>query len=125
MAGAGDVDGDGLGDILVGAIYQDPNSEIAFLYLGQERFIPELVSSVYCRTCVGGACSLTVPNLAGLGDTDGDGLSDWLLAGSTSVWLIGGQPRQTISSTPLAADIALAELQVRAAKADRFTGGRY
>jgi len=111
VAGAGDVDGDGLGDILVGAIYQDPNSEIAFLYLGQERFIPELVSSVYCRTCVGGACSLTVPNLAGLGDTDGDGLSDWLLAGSTSVWLIGGQPRQTIPSTPLAADIALAELQ--------------
>jgi len=112
VAGAGDSDGDGLGDILVGAVYKDLYSEIAYLYLGQERFIPEVVSSVYSRMCAFGTCiPLTVPNLAGLGDTDGDGLSDWLLAGYSGVWLIGGQPRQTLPSMPSAASVALTELQ--------------
>jgi hypothetical protein len=112
VAGAGDTDGDGLGDILVGAVNQGNNAEVAYLYLGQERFVPEAVSSIHSRWCVGRPCApLTVPNLAGLGDTDGDGLSDWLLAGFTKVWLIGGQPRQTIPSTSSAADIALAELR--------------
>ena len=112
VAAAGDIDGDGLGDILVGAVYQAGYSEIAYLYLGQERFVPEAVSGVYSRMCVGGFCSpLTVPNLAGLGDTDGDGLSDWLLAGYSNVWLIGGRPRQAMPSISPAAGIALAKLQ--------------
>ncbi len=88
VSSAGDVDGDGLSDVLVGAVHDSRRAGIAYLYLGREQGAP-LASSVmrspHCSTCVPPA----PPNLAGLGDTNGDGLSDVLVAYPGSIDLPG------------------------------------
>jgi hypothetical protein len=75
VAAAGDVDGDGLSDFLVGAANDGMRNSVAFLYLGRERGVPALSATLPRPTG-----TPLAPNLAGLGDTDGDGLSDVLIA---------------------------------------------
>ncbi|HOU15807.1 MAG TPA: hypothetical protein PKZ84_22105 [Anaerolineae bacterium] len=111
VASAGDVDGDGLTDILVGAMIDTVNYETAYLYLGRERGIPAVQSRLYGRFCAGTCPSPLIPNLAGLGDTNGDGLSDILLASYQAVWLINGRPKSDWPATSLAADVSSALLQ--------------
>jgi glycosylphosphatidylinositol phospholipase D len=98
VSSAGDVDGDGLSDVLVGAVHDVAHIGLAYLYLGRESGVPPISSvmrSPHCSTCVPPA----PPGLAGLGDTDGDGLSDFLVAypGSidflSAVALINGRPQ--------------------------------
>jgi hypothetical protein len=91
VSSAGDVDGDGLSDFLVGAAADRDRIGIAYLYLGRERDVAPVRSifrSPHCATCVTPAA----PNLAGLGDTDGDGLSDFLVA-YPAVALVAGRPQ--------------------------------
>jgi hypothetical protein len=104
ITSAGDVDGDGLSDMLVGAASDGVNSGIAYLYLGRERGAAPLRSimrSPHCNTCA----PLTPPNLAGLGDTNGDGLSDFLIAYAGSggfvdaTALVAGRPQADWPST--------------------------
>lgn len=92
VASAGDVDGDGLSDVLVGAASEGAGYEIVSLYLGRERGVPARQSRLY--VCAGSCPSPLMPNLAGLGDMDGDGLSDFLLASSGGVWLIPGRSQK-------------------------------
>jgi hypothetical protein len=98
VAPAGDVDGDGLSDILVGAVYHVGRLGVTHLYLGREQGVPP-VSSVMQSPHVFTPAPLAPPNLAGLGDTDGDGLSDFLVAYSGSgmypsaVALVRGRPQ--------------------------------
>jgi hypothetical protein len=93
VASAGDVDGDGLSDVLVGAAQENVYYEVASLYLGQERGVPARQSRLYGRICIIPCPTPLVPNLAGLGDTDGDGLSDVLLAGYQGAWLLPGRSK--------------------------------
>jgi hypothetical protein len=79
VASAGDVDGDGLTDVLVGAADDGTQIGVAYLYLGRERGVPP-VSSILNSPHSVTAFTPAPPHLAGLGDANGDGLSDLLIA---------------------------------------------
>ncbi len=111
VASAGDVDGDGLTDILVGAAVDTLSYEAVLLYLGRERGVPAVHSRLHGRLCEVTCPAPVIPNLAGLGDTDGDGLSDILLASYQAVWLINGRPKGDWPTTRLATGVASALLQ--------------
>jgi hypothetical protein len=79
LAGAGDVDGDGFSDVLVGAPFFD-GAEIdegrAFLYLGSAAGL----GAAPAWTADGGQANAGfAASLAGAGDVDGDGFSDVLI----------------------------------------------
>ena len=69
VSSAGDVNGDGFGDLIV----CDPSAGKAFLYLGSASGVPTSFSQVLAApTGAGGFCS----SVAGLGDVNGDGYGD-------------------------------------------------
>jgi hypothetical protein len=93
VAGAGDVDGDGLDDLLVGAYAANPNgvnsAGAAYVLLGP------VSGDVYLRNADGiieGAVAqdFTGRSVAGAGDIDGDGKDD-VLVGATGVDTAGSQ----------------------------------
>ncbi|MES1243938.1 MAG: Calx-beta domain-containing protein, partial [Acidobacteriota bacterium] len=109
VAGAGDVNGDGFADVLVGAPLYDnpsiPNSGASFLFLGspQPRSAgPEGAAAVFRADRTGADLGRGV---AGAGDVDGDGYADLLLGASASLtpglqgraWLFRGGPAAGIS----------------------------
>jgi hypothetical protein len=82
VAGAGDVNGDGLSDLLVGALQSagitgGNQNGGAWLYLGREQGAPDAPKATFSPPA---NATANPPSLAGLGDVDGDGLSDLLLA---------------------------------------------
>ncbi|MBX3000370.1 MAG: VCBS repeat-containing protein [Caldilineaceae bacterium] len=88
VAGAGDVDGDGLADILVGATSQGAINGPVWLYAGREQGTPAAVRLFHASRATAGA-----PQLAGLGDATGDGLSDFVIAAQgVPVALVAGRP---------------------------------
>jgi hypothetical protein len=88
----GDVDGDGLGDVLVGAYLSSAGgaqSGIAYLVLGgRSGTIP--LASADARLLGEDAADGAGMSVAGAGDVDGDGLAD-LLVGAFGVDDAGGQ----------------------------------
>ena len=93
VAGAGDVDGDGLDDLLVGAYASNPggvnSAGTAYVVLGP------VSGDVYLHTADGrieGALAqdFTGRSVAGVGDIDGDGKDD-VLVGATGVDTAGSQ----------------------------------
>ncbi|MFH1467175.1 MAG: MopE-related protein [Pseudomonadota bacterium] len=82
VAGGGDVDGDGLDDVLIGAQSSDlsaPLAGAAFLFLGDRR--PASGSSAVADAVFTGGLNQANAGhaLAMVGDTDGDGLADMLV----------------------------------------------
>ncbi|HEX5682865.1 MAG TPA: hypothetical protein VFY73_02420 [Ideonella sp.] len=91
VAGAGDVDGDGLADLIVGARYGDtPGGDSAgrsYVVLGKAGTEPVELSAISAGTggfVINGdmAVGLSGISVAGAGDVNGDGLADLLVGAS-------------------------------------------
>jgi hypothetical protein len=88
VSAAGDVNGDGLADFVVGASSADVWRGVVWLYLGREQG----AAPAHVTFHPPGAAGPVPVHLAGLGDTNGDGLSDLLIAAdSTPVALVYGR----------------------------------
>ncbi len=92
LEGVDDVDGDGWGDVLIGAPYIDPGGR-AYLVRGPLHG-RECLSDADARFVADGADDLLGFNLAGVGDVDMDGTADLLIGSvgdaSTAAWLVLG-----------------------------------
>jgi hypothetical protein len=103
--GAGDVNGDGLGDVVVGAdSTASANSDAAYVVFGSES--PGLVDAADLGArgyrILGATGSSSGFSVAGIGDADGDGHDDLLVGayalptdagnGTGSAWIVHGQP---------------------------------
>jgi hypothetical protein len=114
VASGGDLDGDGLADILIGAARDSTTIyEPVFVYFGRERGAPASQQSrIYGRVCIVPPCTAPLmPDIAGVGDTNGDGLSDFLMATNLIVSLINGRSRQEWPTSALASVNSIARLQ--------------
>jgi hypothetical protein len=98
VSGAGDVDGDGYGDALIGAFEAgDTDEGAAYLVLGEAEPTDRALRTADARYT--GEFDGAGTAVAGAGDVDGDGFADVLLGGPTSgvggrdagvVWLVRG-----------------------------------
>ena len=117
MAGAGDVDGDGLDDLLIGAYGDDTNGSTAgAVYVVYGAITGDLDLSDYDVKILGedGADQAGYA-VSGAGDADGDGLADLLIGANTdesgggnagaAYLVLGG-----VSGESSLADVAAAEL---------------
>ncbi len=92
VAGAGDVDGDGVGDLLIGAEAAASDDGAAYLVLGPVTGASLGSAAV---TWTGSTDSHLGFSLAGAGDVDGDGYDDVILGGyghdeDGAAWLFAG-----------------------------------
>jgi hypothetical protein len=108
VSGAGDVDGDGLDDVLVGAPGAGSDAGKAFVVLGASLTLGTLSLGSADFALTGEAASdFAGYSLSGVGDTDGDGLDDLLVgaygnddggADAGAAYLVAGAD---LASTPL------------------------
>ena len=111
VAGAGDVDGDGLDDILVGAKGWDGNVGKAYLVMGREGgWAAQTALSTAEASFLGETTDDYAGRaVAGAGDVDGDGFDDILIganddpAGNAGiVYLVAGRASGWVQDAPLA-----------------------
>jgi hypothetical protein len=110
IAGVGDVNGDGLGDFIVGANGRDQdgllNRGIAYLILGKTSGWGQNVSLANADASFLGPKIAKMEigyNVTGPGDVNGDGLDDMLIAGGgkSKVYLILGKSSGWVKNQPI------------------------
>ena len=89
VSSAGDINGDGIDDLIIGALYADPNglndAGVAYVVFGQEGFSPN-----FDLNTLDGSNGFTIKGIAagnqtgssvsGIGDFNGDGIDDLAIA---------------------------------------------
>ena len=121
VAGAGDVNGDGYGDLLVGA----PMSNRAFVYLGGAAGIPATAEAV-AIAAIGSPSNYGVA-LAGLGDVNADGYGDVAVGtnGSNNVYVALGGAAGLRAATVVGAPGGASGFGFAVAAAGDVTGDGY
>jgi hypothetical protein len=107
LAGPGDVDGDGLDDVVTGGIDDETGLAVAWLFTN----VPSVTTSADARVRVMDTeCSIFLgswPAVTGVGDVDGDDRADFALgddgcdltmAAGGAAWIISGAPEGTLDA---------------------------
>ncbi len=86
MSGAGDVDGDGIDDLIIGASAADPNGRddagASYVVFGRDQGFPatiDLASDADLIIQGAAACDCSGCSVSGAGDVDGDGIDDLII----------------------------------------------
>lgn len=82
LASAGDVNGDGFADLLIGATYENSNSGTAYLYLGGAGQFDTTLDGIFRGTP--GNEDFFGWSVAGAGDLNGDGVDDFAIGAPTA-----------------------------------------
>jgi len=82
VAGAGDVNGDGYSDVVIGDPNSGSNAGAAYLFLGSASGIASGTASSAATTLLGTASSLFGSSVSGAGDVNGDGYADLVVGAS-------------------------------------------
>jgi hypothetical protein len=111
VAGAGDVNGDGLADILIGSPGGDlADTDAGEVYILTGPIMGDLASSdlqslVYSDSYDDGTGSVT----SGAGDVNGDGLDDILIGAKNDSTTMGGRGAAYVVLSPVSGDTSLAD----------------